>query len=148
MRYWFESQIQKLVVKRHTGPAVSQVVNSEQSGVAQLQASEEYGSCLRNKSMEWAEVLEKCGQVHWDRQEIDRCISSILAWRILRTEEPGGGVAKSQTRLSIPGSSVIKNPPATAGDARDLVHSQGEEYPLEEGMATHSCLENSKDRGA
>ena len=33
---------------------------------------------------------------------------------------------------------MIKNLPATAGDARDLVHSQGEKDSLEEGMATHS----------
>ena len=101
--------------------------------------------------MEWAEALEKCRQVHQDRQVIDRCISSIFACRILWTEEPGGyspwGCKESDmteqlsTHLQIwvfPGGSVIKNLPATAGDARDLLHSQGEEDPLEEGMATHS----------
>ena len=39
--------------------------------------------------------------------------------------------------------------PANAGDIRE-VQSLGQEDPLEEGMATHSCsyLENPMDRGA
>ena len=35
-------------------------------------------------------------------------------------------------------SLVVKNPPANAGD-RDLI-SLGQEDPLEEGMAAHSCI--------
>ena len=35
---------------------------------------------------------------------------------------------------------VIKNPPANAGDAREVVQSLGLEDPLEEGMATHSSI--------
>ena len=51
-----------------------------------------------------------------------------------------------------PGGSVVKNPPANAGDARDMgsvpwsVRSPGEEgngNPLQ-----YSCLENPVDRGA
>ena len=42
--------------------------------------------------------------------------------------------------LGFPGSSVVKNPPANAGDGRDAVWSLGWEDPLEEGMATHSSI--------
>ena len=49
-----------------------------------------------------------------------------------------------------PGGSVVKNPPANAGEARDtgLIpgsgrSSGGNDYPLQ-----YSCLENSRDRGA
>ena len=34
----------------------------------------------------------------------------------------------------------IKNLPANAGDTRNTVRSLGWEYPLEEGMATHSSI--------
>ena len=33
---------------------------------------------------------------------------------------------------------VVKNPPANAGDARDLGSILGQEDPLEKGVATHS----------
>ena len=35
---------------------------------------------------------------------------------------------------------VVKNWPATAGDARDKVQSLGQEDPLEELMVTHSSI--------
>ena len=35
---------------------------------------------------------------------------------------------------------VVKNPPAKAGDGRDLDSIPGSEDPLEEGMATHSSI--------
>ena len=38
--------------------------------------------------------------------------------------------------LGFPGGLVVKNPPANAGDARDM----GWEEPLEEEMATHSSI--------
>ena len=67
------------------------------------------------------------------------------------------GVAKSWTRLSdwtelnwnrrgngnvcwlmhFPGGTMIMNPPANAGDVRDLSWIHGLEDPLEQGMATH-----------
>ena len=47
---------------------------------------------------------------------------------------------------------LIKNLPASAGDARDMGLSLGPEDPLEKEMATHSsilaCRINSKGRGA
>ena len=46
---------------------------------------------------------------------------------------------------------VVKNPPAKAGNIRDVGSILGWEDPPEEGMATHSkysCLENPMDRGA
>ena len=39
--------------------------------------------------------------------------------------------------MGIPGGSVIKNPPANAGD---MVRSLGREDPLEKGMATHFSI--------
>jgi len=35
---------------------------------------------------------------------------------------------------------VVKNPPAVAGDLRDVGLIPGREDPLEEGMATHSSI--------
>ena len=35
---------------------------------------------------------------------------------------------------------MVKNPPANAGDIRDVVQSLGWEDPLEEGMATHTNI--------
>ena len=35
---------------------------------------------------------------------------------------------------------VVKNPPANAGDIRDVVQSLGWEDPLEDSMATHSNI--------
>ena len=35
---------------------------------------------------------------------------------------------------------MVKNPPTSAGDIRDTAGSLGREAPLEEGMATHSCI--------
>ena len=35
---------------------------------------------------------------------------------------------------------MVKNPPANAGDERDMVQSLGREDPLEEGMATLSSI--------
>ena len=45
---------------------------------------------------------------------------------------------------------MVKNPPANTRDNETQVRSLGQEGPLEEGMATHSCscLENPMDRGA
>ena len=39
-----------------------------------------------------------------------------------------------------PGSSVVKNPPANARNAGDMVQSLGQEDPLKEEMATHSSI--------
>ena len=35
---------------------------------------------------------------------------------------------------------VLKNPPANAGDLKDVAQSLGQENPLEEGMATRSSI--------
>ena len=35
---------------------------------------------------------------------------------------------------------MVKNPPANAGDIRDMGSTPGLEDPLEEGMATHSSI--------
>ena len=39
-----------------------------------------------------------------------------------------------------PGGSVVKNPPASAGDAEDWGLIPGSGRSLEEGMATHSSI--------
>ena len=41
---------------------------------------------------------------------------------------------------SFAGGSVVKNPPASAGDVRDTGLIPGLEHPLEEGMATHPSV--------
>ena len=38
----------------------------------------------------------------------------------------------------LPGGSVVKNPPANAGDSGDSSSILGQEDPLEKGIATHS----------
>ena len=45
---------------------------------------------------------------------------------------------------------MVKNPPASAGDIRDVGSIPGQEDPLEEGTATHSSIldRESMDRGA
>ena len=46
---------------------------------------------------------------------------------------------------------VVENPPATAGDTRDVGSIPGSENALEKEMATHSSVlawKNSMDRGA
>ena len=45
----------------------------------------------------------------------------------------------STGQLGVLGGSVVKNPPADAGDIRE-VQSLGWEDPLEEEMATHSSI--------
>ena len=40
----------------------------------------------------------------------------------------------------LPGSVVVKNPPANAGDIETRVQSLGWEDPLEEEIATHSSI--------
>ena len=77
--------------------------------------------------------------------------SSILAWKIPWTEEPGGlqsGVRRKESdtteRLTLSlftgGAIVVKNLPANAGDARDRADPCIGKDPLEEGMATHSSI--------
>ena len=39
-----------------------------------------------------------------------------------------------------PGGSMVKNPPASAGDTGDMGLIPGREDPLEEEMATHSSF--------
>ena len=42
--------------------------------------------------------------------------------------------------LGFPGGSVVKNPPANAGVARDSGSTPGGEEPLEKEMTTHSSI--------
>ena len=42
--------------------------------------------------------------------------------------------------MGFPGGTVVKNPPANAGDAGDTGSTPGSERPLEEEMATHSSI--------
>ena len=55
---------------------------------------------------------------------------------------------KSNSVLGFPSSSVVKNPPANAGDVGSITRL---EDLLEKEMVSHSgilCLENPMDRGA
>ena len=50
-----------------------------------------------------------------------------------------------------PGGAVVKNPPADAGDTRDVASIPGVGRSLREGNGNplwYSCLENPMDRGA
>ena len=47
-----------------------------------------------------------------------------------KVKKPGG----------FPGGTVVKNPPASAGDARDAVRSLGQEDPLEKETAAHCSI--------
>ena len=61
-------------------------------------------------------------------------------WKIKETQGP-----------CFPGGSLVKNPPASAGDKETWVQSLGQEDPLEKGMATHSSIlawRIPMDRGA
>ena len=42
--------------------------------------------------------------------------------------------------MGFPGVSVVKNPPANAGNVRDMGSFLGQEDPLEEEIATHSRI--------
>ena len=57
----------------------------------------------------------------------------------------------SNLKEGFPGGSVVKNPPASAGDARDvgLIPGSGRSPREGNGNPVHySCLENPMDRGA
>ena len=54
-------------------------------------------------------------------------------------------------KMSFPGGSVVKNPPANAGDARDAGSISGSGRSPGGGHGNplkYSCLENPMDRGA
>ena len=58
---------------------------------------------------------------------------------------------KLRERLIFPGVLVVKNPPANAGDLRDIGSIPGSGRSLGGGngnLLQYSCLENSMDRGA
>ena len=60
-------------------------------------------------------------------------------------------IIKIIIRTGFPGDTVVKNPPANAGDARDMDLVPGSErYPEAENgnLLQYSCLEKSVDRGA
>ena len=55
------------------------------------------------------------------------------------------------TWASLPGGAVVKNPPANAGDVRDMGSIPGLERSPREGNGAplqYICLENTTDRGA
>ena len=67
----------------------------------------------------------------------------------------GGGVSYNLTHCSAIGASqvalVVKNPPANAGDVRDVGSIPGSGRSPGEGngnLLQYSCLENTMDRGA
>ena len=80
--------------------------------------------------------------------------SSILAWRIPRTEEPSGLQSMRPQRVGrkhsfcFPGGSISKESACNAGDLGSIPGSgdssgEGNGSPLQ-----YSCLENPMDRGA
>ena len=49
-------------------------------------------------------------------------------------------IRKSYSGRGFPGGTLVKNPPANTGNARDSVRSLGGEDPLEEEMTAHSSI--------
>jgi len=83
------------------------------------------------------------------------CISSLLLWQAasLPLAPPGNPVVHSTgyILMGLPGSLVVKNPPANSGDSRDVDLIPGLEGSPGEGNGTslqYSCLKNFMDRGA
>ena len=100
--------------------------------------------------------------------------SSILAWRIPRTEEPGGLQSMGSQRVrhdllnnnsanlnspkilsgclvslrALQGGSVVKNSPANAGDSGSISGSGISPGGGNGNPVHYSCLENPMDRGA
>ena len=60
-------------------------------------------------------------------------------------------LTKHVERQGVPSGSVVKNPPANAGDTEMRVQSLGQEDPMEEETATSSSIlawKNTMDREA
>ena len=111
------------------------------------------------QSLGWEDPLEKEMASH----------SSILAWRIPRTEEPGGLQSMGSQRVrhdwatslqvteqqqncprGFPGSTSGKDLPANAGDVRDASSFPGLGRALRGGRGNplqYPCLENPMGRG-
>ena len=70
----------------------------------------------------------------------------------MRGFKPGEGhYTSTTTHLGLPGASVVKNPPASAGDSRAASSILGLGRSSGVGNANplqYSCLENSMGRGA
>ena len=64
--------------------------------------------------------------------------SPLNAVEILRTLL--GGITERKILNQFPGGSMVKNPPAKAGDAGDAGSILSKEDSLEKGMATHSSI--------
>ena len=79
--------------------------------------------------------------------------SSVLAWRIPGTGEPGGLPSMGSHRVGQASQVVLveKNPPANAGDIRDMGSIPGSGRSPGGGHGNplqYSCLENPMDRRA
>ena len=60
-------------------------------------------------------------------------------------------LSSNYNNLGFPGGAVVKNPPANAGDTRDMgaIPGQGRYARVGNGtLLQYSCLENPTDRGA
>ena len=81
--------------------------------------------------------------------------STVLAWRIPGTGEPGGLPSMGSHRVrhnwsDSAAAAVVKNPPANAGDTGHvgLISGSGRSLGVGNGNPLqYSCLENSMDRG-
>ena len=93
------------------------------------------------RSLDWKDLLEKEMAPH----------SSILAWKIPWTEEPGGvqsiglqrvrhDCAANTCTLGFPGSTSGKEPTRQRRRHKTQVRSLSQEDPLKKGMASHSSI--------
>ena len=76
--------------------------------------------------------------------------SSILAWEIPWTEEPGGlqSMGSQELDTTEPARTVVKNLPANAGDTGLIPRSGRSPGVGSSNLLQCSCLGNSMDRGA
>jgi len=75
--------------------------------------------------------------------------SLLVQW--LRLSTPNAGGLGSIPGQGFPGGSMVKNPPADAGDVGDMGSIPGSGRAPEGGNGDplqYSCLENPMDRGA
>ena len=62
------------------------------------------------------------------------------SWLWLDRWPSQGEWASLAVGVGFPGGTVVKNPPASAGDTRDMGSILGQEDPLKEEIATHSSI--------
>ena len=102
----------------------------------------------RAKAIQWSKdsLFNKWCWINWTpkckRMNLDTnltCPFANLLQKILNMD-PRPTCKMTDRQAGLPGYSAVKNSPANAGDAGDMVQSLRREAPLKEKTATHSTL--------